>query len=181
VKYEIEDRVNNAVFPSLQGGPHENTIAGVAVALREAATPEFVEHIRQVKRNASTLAQALVEKGHSVVTGGTDNHLGTLCRCLILVVDRRLSVLWDVRPQGMTGSKLEKLFEIVRYQRSIVYSDLLTEQCSISVNKNAIYGDVSALAPGGVRLGAPAMTSRGLKEGDFVKVAEFLDKGMCAS
>jgi glycine hydroxymethyltransferase len=146
VKYDLEDRVNNAVFPSLQGGPHENTIAAIAVALREAASPEFAEYIRQVKRNAQTLAEALTSRGYSIVTGGTDNHL----------------VLWDVRPQGMTGSKLEKLFELV----------------SISVNKNAIYGDVSALAPGGVRLGAPAMTSRSLKEQDFVKIAEFLDRGM---
>jgi len=144
--YDYEDRINNAVFPALQGGPHENTIGAVAVALKEAAQPEFKEYIRQVKKNAHVLAEALVSKGYSIVTGGTENHV----------------VLWDVRPQEMTGSKLEKLFEIA----------------GISVNKNAIYGDASALSPGGVRLGAPAMTSRGLKEADFVQVAEFLHKGM---
>jgi len=143
--YDYEERINNAVFPALQGGPHENTIAAVAVALKEAAEPEFKTYIQQVKKNAKVLAETLVSKGYSVVTGGTDNHL----------------VLWDVRPQEMTGSKLEKLFELV----------------SISVNKNAVYGDASALSPGGVRLGAPAMTSRGLTEADFVRIAELLHKG----
>lgn len=145
-QYDYEERVNNAVFPALQGGPHENTIAAIAVALKEAAQPEFKAYIQQVKKNAKVLAETLIGKGYSVVTGGTDNHL----------------VLWDVRPQEMTGSKLEKLFELA----------------GISVNKNAVYGDASALSPGGVRLGTPAMTSRGLKEEDFARVAELLHKGM---
>jgi len=99
-----------------------------------------------VKKNAVKLAEVLIHHGYSIVTGGTDNHI----------------VLWDVRPQDMTGAKLEKVFEIA----------------GISVNKNAIYGDTSGLNPGGIRLGTPAMTSRGLKEADFTKVAEFLHRGM---
>lgn len=145
-KYDYEDKVNNAVFPSLQGGPHENTIAAIAVTMGEAAKPEFKTYQQQVRKNAKALAAALIAKGHTIVTGGTDNHL----------------LLWDVRPHGLTGSKMEKLFELAH----------------ISVNKNAIYGDTSALAPGGVRLGAPALTSRGLVEADFEHIAVLLDEGV---
>jgi len=130
----------------LQGGPHENTIAAIAVALQEANTPQFKEHSAQVKKNAARLSAELIKRGYSIVTGGTDNHI----------------VLWDVRPQDMTGSKLEKVFEFA----------------SISVNKNAVYGDTNAVAPGGIRLGSPAMTTRGLKEEDFDKIAEFLDRAV---
>merc|ERR1711975_91674 len=82
--------------------------------------------------------------GHKLATDGTENHL----------------VLWDVRPHGLTGSKVEKVCECA----------------SISLNRNAVHGDASALSPGGVRIGTPAMTTRGLKEIGFEKVAEFLDR-----
>ncbi|KAJ3014480.1 Serine hydroxymethyltransferase 4 [Thoreauomyces humboldtii] len=141
---DLEDKVNFAVFPSNQGGPHNNTIAGIAVALKQAASPEFKIYAKQVKANAVALAEALKSKGYKIVTDGTENHL----------------VLWDLRPQALTGSKMEKICDLV----------------SITVNKNAVHGDVSALVPGGVRLGTPALTSRGLKEADFVKIAEFLDR-----
>jgi glycine hydroxymethyltransferase len=144
--YDLEEPINFAVFPSCQGGPHENVIAGVAVALKEANTPEFKEYALQVKKNAAKLADELTKKGYKMVTGGTDNHL----------------VLWDLRPQGLTGNKMEKLYELA----------------SISVNKNAVPGDTSALSPGGVRVGVPALTTRGFTEEDFVKVAEFLDRGV---
>jgi len=144
--YNIEEAVNFAVFPSLQGGPHENVIAGIAVALKEAMEPSFTEYIRDVKKNAAKLGSELTGKGYTLITGGTDNHL----------------VLWDLRPQGLTGSKVEKVLEF----------------SSISANKNAVYGDTSALAPGGIRLGTPALTSRGFKEQDMVKIAEFLDRGV---
>jgi glycine hydroxymethyltransferase len=143
--FGLEEKVNTAVFPSLQGGPHENTIAAIAVALKEAHTPAFKAYCQQVKKNAKALTEALQAKGHKLVTDGTDNHL----------------TLWDVRPHGLTGNKLEKLFDEVH----------------ITVNKNSVYGDVSALAPGGIRLGSPALTSRGFTEADFHKVAEFLDRG----
>lgn len=97
-----------------------------------------------MRKNASTLAKSLISRGYTLQTNGTDNHL----------------VLWDLRPQGINGNKIEKA----------------TDAVSITVNKNSIYGDTSALTPGGVRLGAPALTSRGLKEKDFEKVAEFLDR-----
>jgi len=145
-EYQLEDAVNFAVFPSLQGGPHENTIAGIAVALKEVMLPSFTDYAIQVIKNAKALAAELTKRGYDLVTGGTDNHL----------------VLWDLRKNGLTGSKMEKLLEHV----------------SISVNKNAVYGDVSALAPGGIRIGSPALTSRGMKEADFVKIAEFFDRGV---
>jgi len=144
--YDLEEPINFAVFPSCQGGPHENVIAGVAVALREAATPEFKEYASQIKKNAARLGEELKKRGYVLATGGTDNHL----------------VLWDLKTSDLNGNKMEKLFEHV----------------SISVNKNAIFGDTSAITPSGVRLGVPALTTRGLKEEDFVHVAEFLHRGV---
>ena len=137
-----EAAVNGAVFPALQGGPHNHQIGALAVALKEAASPDFAEYIRAVKANAKALAARLVGHGYQIVTGGTDNHL----------------VLWDLRPLGLTGSKLEKL----------------CEACHISLNKNAVRGDQSALTPGGVRVGTPALTTRGLGEADFEVVADHL-------
>lgn len=139
---DLESRVNFAVFPSNQGGPHNNTIAAIANALKQAATPEFKAYSAQVRKNAKALAQVLQEKGYKLVTDGTDNHL----------------VLWDLRPLGLTGSKVEKVCELA----------------SISINKNAVHGDASALSPGGVRIGTAALTSRNFKEDDFKKVAEYL-------
>jgi glycine hydroxymethyltransferase len=141
---DLEGRINNAVFPGLQGGPHEHQIAATAVALLEANTPEFKAYAAQIKKNAATLAKALISRGYTLQTNGTDNHL----------------VLWDLRPQGITGNKIEKA----------------TDVASITVNKNSVYGDTSALTPGGIRLGAPALTSRGFVEKDFERVAEFLDR-----
>lgn len=145
-KYDYEDKINNAVFPSLQGGPHENTIAAIAVTMAEAAQPDFKTYQQQVKKNSAALGEALVALGHKIVTGGTDNHL----------------LLLDLRPHGLTGSKMEKLYELAH----------------ISVNKNAIYGDTSAAAPGGIRIGSPALTSRGLVEADFAHIAQLLDEGI---
>lgn len=145
-KKELIERIDFAVFPLLQGGPHNHQIAAVAVALGEAMRPEFREYIRQVKTNAVVLSETLQKLGYEIVTGGTDNHI----------------VLVNVRAAGITGSKVEKLLEHV----------------NISVNKNTIPGDTSAMNPGGIRLGTPAMTTRGLKEEDFVKVAMFIDRAI---
>ena len=142
--YNYESRINMAVFPALQGGPHNHQIGALAVALKYAQTPEFKTYIKQVKANARALGETLVSKGYNLVTGGTDNHL----------------VLWDLRPLGLTGSKMEYLCDLLH----------------ITLNKNAVFGDASALSPGGVRIGAPAMTSRGLVEADFVQIAEFLSR-----
>jgi len=141
---DLKERVNFAVFPTNQGGPHNNTIAAVATALRQAATPEFKEYCIQVKKNCRALAQTLTEKGYKLVTDGTDNHL----------------LMVDLRPLGLTGSKIEKACEFA----------------SISINKNAVHGDASALAPGGIRIGTPALTSRNFKEKDFQQVGEYIHR-----
>merc|ERR1711879_981280 len=115
-----------------------------AAQLLEVNTPEFVAYSKQVCANAKALAAALKAKGHKLASDGTDNHL----------------ILWDLRPHGLTGSKVEKVCEAV----------------SISLNRNAVHGDASALSPGGVRIGSPAMTTRGCSTEDFKKIALFLDR-----
>ncbi|EIE24649.1 serine hydroxymethyltransferase 2 [Coccomyxa subellipsoidea C-169] len=140
--YDFEDRINFSVFPSLQGGPHNHQIAALAVALKYAASPQFKTYAKQIRANSSALGANLTKRGYKLVTGGTDNHL----------------VLWDLRPEGVNGNKMEKACDLVH----------------ITLNKNAVVGDVSALAPGGVRIGAPAMTSRGLKEAEFETIADLL-------
>ncbi|KAL9252479.1 Serine hydroxymethyltransferase 4-like protein [Drosera capensis] len=145
-EYDFEDRINFAVFPSLQGGPHNHQIAALAVALKQAMEPGFKEYAKQIRSNAVAIGNYLISKGYSLVTNGTENHL----------------VLWDLRPLGLTGNKVEKLCDL----------------CSITINKNAVFGDSSALSPGGVRVGTPAMTSRGLVEKDFEKIGEFLHRAV---
>merc|ERR1711871_454489 len=143
---DIKDRIDMAVFPALQGGPHNHQIGALAAQLLEVNTPEFVEYSRQVILNAQALAATLMEKGHKVATNGTDNHL----------------VLWDLRPHGLTGGKVEKV----------------CEAASISLNRNTVHGDVSALSPGGVRIGSPAMTTRGCGPEEFRTVARFIDRAI---
>jgi glycine hydroxymethyltransferase len=142
----FEPLINQAVFPALQGGPHEHQIAGVATQLKEAMTPEFKVYTQQVKLNAAALGAKLVSMGYSLATGGTDNHL----------------VLWDLKPQKITGSKFEKVCDAV----------------CITLNKNCVPGDRSAMTPGGVRIGAPALTTRKMVETDFEQIAVFLDQGL---
>merc|ERR1711953_783504 len=141
---DIKDRIDMAVFPGLQGGPHNHQIGGLAAQLLEVSSPAFTEYSKAVVANAKTLAAILMEKGHKIATDGTDNHL----------------VLWDLRPHGLTGGKVEKV----------------CEAASISLNRNTVHGDVSALSPGGVRVGASSMTTRGCTNDDFKKIAEFLDR-----
>merc|ERR1719181_1584788 len=141
---DIKERIDMAVFPALQGGPHNHQIGALAAQLLEVNTPEFTEYSKQVVANAQALAEALKAKGHKLASDGTDNHL----------------VLWDLRPHGLTGGKVEKV----------------CEQASITLNRNAVHGDVSALSPGGVRIGTPAMTTRMCGADEFKKIAEFLDR-----
>mmetsp|Transcript_578 Transcript_578/g.693 ORF Transcript_578/g.693 Transcript_578/m.693 type:complete len:456 (-) Transcript_578:1016-2383(-) len=143
---KFEEKINWAVFPALQGGPHEHQIAGVATQLKEVCSDEFKVYAKQVVTNCQALAAKLVANGHKLATGGTDNHL----------------ILWDLRPHGLTGSKVE----------------LLCDAVHITLNKNAVCGDKSALSPGGVRIGTPALTTRGFKEADFEKVGEFLHRAV---
>jgi glycine hydroxymethyltransferase len=141
---DIKERIDMAVFPGLQGGPHNHQIGALAAQLVEVNTPEFTEYAKNVVANARTMAETLMSKGHKLASDGTDNHL----------------ILWDLRPHGLTGSKVEKVCECA----------------SISLNRNAVHGDASALSPGGVRIGAPSMTTRGCGAEDFKKIAGFLDR-----
>ncbi|KAK9167658.1 hypothetical protein Scep_002849 [Stephania cephalantha] len=143
-RYDFEERINFAVHPSLQGGPHNNHIAALAIALKQVATPEYKAYMEQVKKNAQALASALLRRKCKLVTGGTDNHL----------------VLWDLRNLGLTGKHYEKVCEM----------------CQITLNKSAVFGDNGTISPGGVRIGTPAMTSRGCLEADFETIADFLLK-----
>lgn len=138
--------VNRSVFPAIQGGPHEHQIAAVATQLLEVQTPEFTEYAKQVILNAKTLAKQLVNYGYKLSTDGTDNHL----------------VLVDLRPQNISGSKVEKLCDM----------------CNITINKNAVFGDKSALNPGGVRIGTAALTTRCVDEEGMIKVASFIDEAI---
>lgn len=145
-KGNLEEKINFAVFPMLQGGPHEHQIAGICTQMKEVKSPEYKEYIRNVKGNAKALANGLIKRGHKLMTNGTDNHL----------------MLLDLRPKGLTGSKMEKLYEKVH----------------ISVNKNSIAGDKSAQIPGGIRIGTPAMTTRGCTAEDMDEIAEYLHRGV---
>jgi len=141
---DIKERIDMAVFPALQGGPHNHQIGGLAAQLLEVSTPAFKDYAKAVKANAAALADVLKAKGHKLASDGTDNHL----------------LLWDLRPHGLTGSKVEKI----------------CEAASITLNRNAVHGDASALSPGGVRIGAPAMTTRGCTISDFQTIGSFLDR-----
>lgn len=132
---------NKAIFPGIQGGPLMHVIAAKAVCFKEALSPEFKEYQKQIVKNASTLASALMERGFDIVSGGTDNHL----------------MLVDLRKMGLTGKDMEKLLDSVH----------------ITCNKNTVPNDPkSPFVTSGLRIGTPAVTSRGLKEDDMVKIAE---------
>lgn len=142
-KLELKSRIDFSVFPSLQGGPHNHQIAAIATQLKEVLAPEWKQYAEQVINNARSLADSLINKGHKLVTNGTDNHL----------------LLIDLRPLGITGNKAEKAMDIAH----------------ITLNKNSIYGDKSAIYPGGIRIGTPAVTTRGMKEADMEIIATLID------
>ncbi|KAL0893198.1 hypothetical protein ABMA27_014812 [Loxostege sticticalis] len=146
VMYDFESRINMAVFPGLQGGPHNHAIAAIATAMKQATTPEFVEYQTQVIKNAQRLCKGLISRGYSIATGGTDVHLA----------------LVDLRTVGLTGAPAERVLEL----------------CSIACNKNTVPGDKSALNPSGIRLGTPALTTRGMKEADIDRVVDYIDKAL---
>ena len=135
-------RINEAVFPGLQGGPHNHQIAGVAVQLKEVQTQEFHQYIQNVKQNAYYLGEKLKERGFQLSTNGTDTHI-------LLVILRNF---------GITGSKMERVCELAR----------------ISLNKNAVPGDKSALSPNGIRIGTSCMTTRGMTKEGWEMVADWL-------
>lgn len=136
--------LDSGVFPGTQGGPLEHIIAAKAVAFGEALTPEFGVYAAQVQKNASVMADAFVEKGYQVISGGTDNH----------------SMLIDLRPKGLNGRLAEN---------TLIKAD-------ITVNKNMVPFDTEkAMVTSGMRVGTAAMTTRGLKETDMLRIVEMID------
>jgi glycine hydroxymethyltransferase len=144
---EYAKAVDKAVFPYAQGGPLMHVIAGKAVALKEAATPEFKVYAKQIRANARTLAAALAKAGLRVVSGGTDNHL----------------MLVDVRPMELTGKAAEKLLDAV----------------GITVNKNTIpYDPQKPGTASGIRIGTPAITTRGMKEAEMERIGALIARAL---
>ena len=134
VLYDLESKVNFSVFPGHQGGPHNHTIAALATALLQASSPEFKAYQKQVLSNSKHFAEALIKRGYSLVGGGTDNHL--------VLVNLKKSTA--SAGKGVDGAKVERVMELA----------------NLAANKNTVPGDVSALAPGGIRMGTPALTTR---------------------
>jgi len=140
---DLAGKIDKAIFPGLQGGPHNHTTAGIAVALKEASTPEFKAYAAQIVKNTKTLEQEFAKAGIHMVSGGTDNHL----------------LLLDLSANGTLGSQLEYAMDLAH----------------MTANKNTIPGEKSSpYYPSGLRLGTPALTTRGFKEADMVKVAGWI-------
>src|SRR5687767_6726917 len=148
---ELAKAINRSVFPGSQGGPLMHIIAAKAVAFAEALRPEFKGYAQQIVKNAKALAGALQQKGYRLQSGGTENHL--------MLVDLR------ARNAAFTGADAEKALE----------------SAGMITNKNAIFNDPRPpKVTSGLRLGTPAVTTRGLKEKDLVTVADFLDRALAA-
>jgi len=144
-KKEHAEKVDRAVFPGLQGGPHMHTLTAIAVALAEADTPEFVAYAKQIVKNAKALAEKLLEYGFNLMTGGTDNHL----------------ILIDLRNKNVPGKKLAKALDRAR----------------IETNYNTIPADPAPPTnPSGLRIGTPAITTRGMKEEQAQQIATLINK-----
>ena len=147
----MDKKIDKAVFPGLQGGPHINQTAAIAVALKEASAPDFKKYAKQVKKNAHALAEELSKLGWRIISGGTDSHL--------MLVD-----VW-MGGKGVGGGEA---------------SDRL-EKIGIIVNKNAIpFDERPPMDPSGIRLGTAAETTRGKKEKDFIKIAQQIDQTLRA-
>ena len=140
---ELIDAIDSSVFPGIQGGPHEHTIAGIAVALGEAMKPAFVRYAKQVVANAQVLAKLLADAGYDVVSGGTDKHL----------------VLLDMRKTGENAWVVAWALEFA----------------GIVVNRNTVpYDTGSSMYPSGIRLGTPAITTRGMREKEMKSIGRWI-------
>ena len=146
-KEKFAKQVNSAVFPGMQGGPHDHITAAKAVAFGEALKPEFTEYAKQIIKNAQAMAAEFSRRGYEIVSGGTDNHL------LVL----------NLANKGLAGKEAEKVLEAI----------------GISVSRSTIPNDPNPpLNPSGIRLGTPAVTTRGLKEKDMELVAAYIDEAI---
>ena len=144
-KEKFAKAIDRAVFPGLQGGPHEHLIAGKAIAFGEALKPEFKEYAAQIRKNAYHLAEKLMERGFKLVSDGTDTHL----------------ILVDLTNKGVTGA----------------IAQVALDEVGITLNKNTVPNDPrSPFDPSGIRMGTPAVTTRGFKESEMEKLAEWIDR-----
>mgnify|MGYP001591364304 FL=1 len=140
-------QIDKAVFPGLQGGPHENNIAAKAVAFKEALEPAFKDYARQIKKNAKILEEELKKRDYKLCFGGTDNHL----------------LLIDVTNKGLSGKQAQ----------------IALDKAGITVNKNMVPDDPrSPMDPSGIRLGTPAITTRGMKETEMIQIAGWIDEAI---
>ena len=148
-KAEHAKAIDRAVFPGLQGGPHNHTTAGIAVALKEAKTEAFKQYAHQIVTNAKALAAALVERGFTLVTGGTDNHL----------------ILVDLTSKNVSGKIAAKALDAA----------------GIELNYNSVPFDPrKPFDPSGIRIGTPAVTSRGMKDAEMRQIAQWMDQVVSA-
>lgn len=152
VMYDLEGPINASVFPGHQGGPHNHTITALAVALQQAQTPEFKDYQRTVLSNAKSLAKRLGDSKDAGGLGYTVVSGGT---------DNHL-VLVDLKDKGIDGARVERILELV----------------GVAANKNTVPGDKSAMKPGGLRMGTPAMTTRGFQPDDFTRVADVVHRAV---
>ncbi len=140
--------LNSGIFPGNQGGPLEHIIAAKAIAFGEALTDEFLHYSVQVKKNATVLAKAFVDKDYQIISGGTDNHM----------------ILIDLRNKNISGKQAEEALG----------------KAAITVNKNmAPFDDKSPFVTSGIRMGTPALTTRGLLENDMIKIVDLVDEVIC--
>lgn len=144
-KEKYAKAIDRAVFPGLQGGPHEHIIAAKAIAFGEALKPEFGEYAKQVIANAKHLGEELVKRGFELVSGGTDTHL----------------LLADLTNKGVPGKVAQDVLDTV----------------GITLNKNTVpFDQRSPMNPSGIRFGTPAITTRGMKEAEMTKIADWMDR-----
>lgn len=143
---ELADKIDKTVFPGLQGGPHDHQTSAIAIALKEAMEPEFKEYGRQIVKNAKALAKSLMDKGIKLVSNGTDNHL----------------ILIDLTPFGKGKG---------------IFAEYALDLAGITVNKNTIPSDPSSpFYPSGIRLGTPALTTRGMKEKEMEMIGDWVSQ-----
>jgi len=143
-KEEFAKNVDRAVFPGVQGGPHDQTIAAKAVAFKEAQTTEFKKYAKQVVLNAKTMTESFLKLDYKIISGGTDNHLFVI----------------DLRNKNISGLEAEQILEKI----------------GISVSRSTIPNDPAPpFKPSGIRIGTPAVTTRGFKEKEIKKIVEFID------
>lgn len=146
-KEKFAKQVNTAVFPGMQGGPHDHITAAKAVAFGEALKPEFIEYSKQIILNAKAMAGEFIKRGYEIVSGGTDNHL--------MVV--------NLINKNIVGKEAEQVLEKI----------------GVSVSRSTIPDDPNPpMNPSGIRIGTPAVTTRGMKESEMLIITEYIDEAL---